>query len=372
MLHTDLPTHDEIAHLLSVRGNCVSIYVPTTPVTPQSDASRIDLKNQTSAALDQLRAAGVQAKEVGAIEEGLDELTEDAYFWDTQANSLAIFATASETRTYRLPNVLGASVLVADRFHVKPLLRAVTFPQSAFVLALAQGSVRLIEVSSDLPAYTVRVEDMPRDAASAVGKASIGDRSASGRIQGSEGQKVRLTQYARQIDAALRPVLSGLGLPLIIAGAEPLVSIFRGVCSYPHLVDEVIGGNPEATSEAALAAASRPVLDAVYARELSAIRDLLETRRPMGRATTDIVDAARAATFGAVDTLLVDIDRVVPGVIDDTTGVVRFDDVADAGNQGVLDEIARRTYLTGGRVLAVRADDIPDGAPLAAILRYAV
>ena len=28
--------------------------------------------------------------------------------------------------------------------------------------------------------------------------------------------------------------------------------------------------------------------------------------------------------------------------------------------------------LTSGRVLAVRADDIPDGGPVAAILRYAV
>jgi hypothetical protein len=38
----------------------------------------------------------------------------------------------------------------------------------------------------------------------------------------------------------------------------------------------------------------------------------------------------------------------------------------------VVDEIARRVLLTDGRVLAVRRDDIPGGAPVAAILRYAL
>jgi hypothetical protein len=44
----------------------------------------------------------------------------------------------------------------------------------------------------------------------------------------------------------------------------------------------------------------------------------------------------------------------------------------DAASYGVVDEIARRVLLSGGRVLAVRGDDVPGGEPLAAILRYAL
>ena len=54
-----------------------------------------------------------------------------------------------------------------------------------------------------------------------------------------------MRQYARKIDAALRDVLAGRDLPLIVAGAPPLEAIFRSVCSYPHLADEGIEGNPE-------------------------------------------------------------------------------------------------------------------------------
>ena len=48
-----------------------------------------------------------------------------------------------------------------------------------------------------------------------------------------------------------------------------------------------------------------------------------------------------------------------------------FDAVEDAVNYGILDEIARRVWLTGGRVLAVRQPDIPGAGSVAAILRYA-
>jgi hypothetical protein len=38
----------------------------------------------------------------------------------------------------------------------------------------------------------------------------------------------------------------------------------------------------------------------------------------------------------------------------------------------VIDELCRRVLLTDGKVLAVRAADVPGGGPAAAILRYPV
>lgn len=371
-LHTDVPTRSQIDWLLTGRHRAsVSIYLPTDPAS-NGDAERIELKNLASEAVRQLRDGEPARGEVETIEEELDDLLDDEAFWRSQARSLAVFVTPDALTTFRLPNRLTALVEVSDRFHLKPLLRSVTFPQVGLVLALAQGGVRLVEVGPELEPSEVRVPDLPSDVASAVGKASIADRSPSGRIQGSEGQKVRMRQYAREIDGALRPLLTGLEVPLILAAAEPMESIYRSVNTYPHLSKETIPGNPETTSDAALAASARTVLDGIYADELRSIRDLFEQRSSQGRAATDISDVARAATFGAVDTVLVDIDEVVPGTIDEESGAVTFEDGADAVSYGVVDEIARRVWLTGGRVLAVRRDDIPHCGSAAAILRYAV
>jgi release factor family 11 len=371
-MHTDIPTHADLEQLLAVRDPaCVSIYLPTAP-EERGERDRLEFKSLSDEALEQLSAASIERGALNELGEMFDDLAEDEAFWTRQAHSLAVFATPSGTRTFQVANRLSPMVEVSDRFHVKPLLRSATFPQAAFVLALSQNAVRLLEVSPDAPPEEIRVPGMPSDAASAVGKSSIGDRSPDRRIQGSEGQKLRLRQYARRIEEALRPILSGLDLPLILAGTEPLISIFRSVSTYPHLAHEVIAGNPDTKTDGELAEASRHVLDELYAHELTELRDVYEERVPQGRASDDLAAIARAATFGAVDTAFVDIDESVPGFVDEADGAVTLDDSDDAVNYGVVDEIARRVLLARGRVLAVRREDIPGDGPAAAILRYPV
>lgn len=372
-LKTDIPTRAELEQLLSERDRaCVSIYLRTSPITQESDQARIELKNLTGEAVRELEEAHHDKHVTAAIAELLGGLEGDEFFWAQQSNSLAVFATHEGLRTFRLPNRLTAMVEVSDRFHVKPLLRAVTFPQSAFVLALSQNSVRLLEVAPDVPAETLDVPDLPTDAASSVGKASIRDRSPHGRLQGSEGHKLRLHQYARRVDEALRPILSGQHRPLILAVTEPLESIFAASCSYPHLAGPVIRGNPDEASDAQLADASRPILDRIYAEQLLELKSTYEQRADQGRASDDLATIARAATFGAVEVVFLDIDATIPGAIDPDTGEVAIDDADDAINYGIVDEIARRVLLSKGRPVAVRREDIPGGAAVAAILRYPV
>jgi hypothetical protein len=367
-MHTDIPTRGDIEHLLSVRdAACVSIYLPTTP-EERGERDRLEFKSLAAQALEQL----AERDSTNELRDMLDDLADDDEFWGRQAHSLAVFATPSGARTFQVANRLSPMVEVSDRFHVKPLLRSATFPQAAFVLALSQNGARLVEVSPDAPPAEVRVPGMPSDAASAVGKASIADRSPDRRVQGSEGQKLRLRQYARRVDEALRPTLTGLDIPLILAGSEPLESIFRSVTSYPHLAPAAIPGNPDAKNEGELADASRRVLDELYADELRELHGRYEQRVPQGRASDDLAAIARAATFGAVETAFVDIDETVPGFVDEADGALTLDDSDDAVNYGVVDEIARRVLLTQGRVLAVRREDVPGNGPAAAILRYPV
>lgn len=127
---------------------------------------------------------------------------------------------------------------MSDRFHLRPLLRTLTFSHVAFVLALAQGS---------------------------------------------EGQKVRMRQYARQIDQALRPLLNGLDVPLILAAANPIDSMFRSLNTYPLLLEQEISGNPEGLADAELAASARTVLDDFYATQLREVHELYEQRCAEGR-----------------------------------------------------------------------------------------
>ncbi len=357
VMHTDIPTHAQIDDLLATRAPaCVSIYLPTSRVTRDTGQDRIELKNLASTAIEQLRDRAAAPDDVEAIQEQLAGLVDDGYFWIRQADSLAVFATPDRIRTYRLPNRLQATVEVSDRFHVKPLLRAVTFPQAAWIVAFARGGVRVLEVGPDGPPEEVDVPELPTDAWT--------DQP------GDKRDRVRAAVFARRIDHALQGVVHASDLPVILAATDEMAAIYRQVQTLPQLVATTLLGNPERTSDADLADAARGVLDDLYAEQLDALRGEFDRRWSQGRVATELGDIARLATMGAVDTVVVDIDADVAGVVDDTSGAVTLDS-GDATTYGVADEIARRVHLAGGRVMAVRAEDVPGDGPVAALLRYA-
>ena len=287
----------------------------------------------------------------------MKSLAEDDDAWTEMADSLVVFVTPAGIQTYRLPNNLGEVVEVSDRFHVKPLLRTATFPQAAFVLALAAGSVRLLHLSADGPPEEVNVADLPRDAWDSSGNHVFKER---------EGRYIRL------VERALRPVLNGQSLPLILAATEGVAATFRTVNTYPHLAAERSAGNPETSSDADLAAAARMILDEIYADEVKATKELFDLRRSQG-ARRD--RRLRGRPLGDLRRgrhplrrhrrIAVRVDRRQPPARSTSTAE------DDATNYGVIDEIARRVYLAGGRVLAVRAGEVPGDGPTAAILRYA-
>ncbi|TVP81819.1 hypothetical protein [Thioalkalivibrio sp.] len=373
MLYVDIPTASELSQLVAERGEAlVSIYLDTTPETQHIDAARTRLKQLSNDAVAQLEKAGRAKRSIWPIEEQLNDLMDDNEFWRLQADSLAIFVTGDTLRTYRLPNQLTEMVQVADRFHLKPLLRAVSMPQHAFILALAENEVRVVELLGDQPAQELRVPDLPKDAASVAGTATVNTRSYSGRQGGSEGQKHHLRQYCRKVDAALRGLLSGRSEPLILAATDPLLSMYRSINSYPHLAGYAIETSPVRIPAHELGVRAREIMDKLNAETIAEFAGLYSARENEGRATTQVTRIARAATFGAVDTLLVDMDAVVHGTVDEETGEITFHDDASAASYGVIDEIAGRVLATGGNVLAVRSTDIPQGAELAAVLRFAI
>ncbi len=369
MLHIDLPTRAEIQALGAHRAwPAITITLPTTPLTQAAQADRIALGNATRDALRMVEAAGADLRVLRAIEALLAGLAEDDDFWALQANGLVIYATPEGARAWRLPGQVEARVVVADRFRLKPLLQALATPQEVMVLAIGMGAVRLIEVTAGMAPEAVKVPGLPRGAADAAGRASHIARKGDMASGLATSENALLSNYARAVDRALRPVLGGLEVPLVLAAAEPMASIFRGVSTYPHLVTEGIAGSPDDTTDQALGAAARQVLEGLRAGEMQGLAELFQQREAQGRATTDVGRAARAAAMGAVDTLLVDLEAEMPGTMDAEDGAVDFG--AEGGS--LTDEITRRALAAGARVVVAAAAEIPGGGPLAAILRYPV
>jgi hypothetical protein len=390
MLHIDIPTIAEFRDLAQLRAEvCVSLYMPASRLGEKAEANRTLFKDLAKDALAQLRDAGTDKRVIEAFERRFDELAGDEHdpdrdkvrrrqrakpderlaFWRYQGNGLAVLAVPEILRTFRLAETPKPLSEVADRFHLTPLLRAMTSRHDAFVLALAEESVRLIHVFANFPPLPVSVPELPKNAEEATDRPSFHVRAPRGHLQNLEGEKVLLHQYVEKVDRAVHDALRGHTAPLILAAVEPLASMFRAVCDYPEFAEEVMAGNPDRFSDAELEDRAIPILDRLTARELRDLIARYEELRPR-RATTDVSYAAHAATAGAIDQLLVDLDAVVPGLVSDIDGSVTYAASDDAEVYSVVDEVARRALCTGARVLAASREQLPERAPLAAILRY--
>jgi hypothetical protein len=387
MRNIDLLNRDELIRIAGIREpGSVTIYVPTSAELNESDQARIEVKSRLREAVAQLEAASTDAAAIDSITNAVDELLIDGDFWRRQSNSLAIFVNRSTLSTFRVGDNLVGLTGVSDRFMITPLLRAATFGHSAFVLALSQNAVRLIDISPALSASEVLVPELPRDLKSTVALDLTNDRDTLAHLRMSEEPKVRMKEFSQAIDRALQPVLAQSDRPVVGAAAappprplpgvstadEPLASIFRSVSSSPRLVEPAIGGNPEERSADELAASAAPILDAVHAKELATQVTRFEEASSPDLTDSTLDGVAVAATSKAIDTLFVDIDQHIPGYVDELSGVITRSETEDAFDYDVVDEIVRRALLSDARVIAVRAGEVPGAGPVAAILRFAM
>jgi hypothetical protein len=391
MLNIDIPTLAEFKLLASTRSDaCISLYVPTSPLHEHARANRIAFEDLAREALSQLKTAGLDKRRLGPIADRFGHLagsvlenTDDNKFryrqsnpseeidefWASRSNGFALLTTPEMMQTFRLPERPKPLAEVADRFHLTPLIRAMTIPHDVFVLALSEGRVRLLHVFVNFPPVEIEIPELPKSAEEATRRRSVHVRAPRGHRQNLEGQKVLLHKYARKVDRAVCGVLAAREPPLVLAAGEPMASIFRSVTTYPRLVEDAIAGNPDHVTDAQLADLARPVLERFYQRQLEAAIMAFDELKP-GRATADLSYAAHAATAGAIDQLVVDLDAVIPGLVSDIDGSVIYSASDDAETYSVVDEVAKRALCTGAQVLGAHSKDLPGRAPLIAILRY--
>jgi len=77
-----------------------------------------------------------------------------------------------------------------------------------------------------------------------------------------------------------------------------------------------------------------------------------------------------AAYHGRVETLFVACNVQQWGTFEPATQTIQVASEATLEHEDLLDCAALHTFLSSGTVYPVAADQVPDAAPLAAVLRY--
>lgn len=370
-MRLSLPTAHDLSELTGHRGGAsVTVYLASSPLPDRTEAVQIALKDALAQAEKQLREAGISADDMASIVRAVRELESDHEFWQHQARAIALFVAPGVLRAFRLANELKSHTAVGDRFDLGPLLRASTFKHGGYVLSVSEGLVQLLELSATERPTVIKLK-LPAELDSVLERADNGGKADPPRAEGATGQRIEQQRYCRLVQDAVLAVIDDPTLPMVLVASRDLEPAYRVINTYPALMEEGIDAHPESMSVDELDERARKILDEHYASDLSEWRELFGSRRSNGLATSQLSETARAATSGAVEELLFDMNSTVEGSIDDS-GVVHDSDQPGPTSYGIVDEIAARVLRTGGTVRAVRSEDLPDSTPVAAMLRFAV
>ena len=363
---------------------CLSLYQPTQRHYPDTQQNPIHFRNLVIVLEASLKEKYAN-KEIRALLEPFHRLAGESAFWTHQRDGLAVLATSSIFRVYRLQRPVPERAIVADILHTKPLLRILQSADQFQILALGRGQMRLFEGNRDavdeveLPdAVPTRITDITGDRERMESEVAVSvSAGASGGVPiyqgGGEKDQSRADteRFFRAVDRAILEHYSRpSGLPLILAALPEHHTTFRRITRNRALVDEGIHINPDALTLETLRERAWRAVEPNYLGRLAALREEFAAAQPNELASDDLVRVAEAAAAGRVATLLIEAEREVPGRIDAATGRVEFAELARPDVDDALDDLAELVLNASGRVVVVPAARMPGTTGLAAIYRF--
>lgn len=360
---------------------CVSLFMPAHRAGPPIQQDPIRLKNLLREAERQLLERGARSRDVAALLEPARAVIEQSSFWRHQGDGLAVFLAPSLTRAYRLPVAVEERVVVNDRFHLKPLVRLLSGDGRFYVLALTLSGVRLFEGTRHTLA-AVEIPGAPGPLEETLGY-DTPERQLQGRTttpagrgvilhghsRGQEDLKRDIQQYFHRVDAAVTPVLRDEHAPLVLAGVDYLIPLYRSANRYGHLVEEAVTGNPDGLGRDALHQQAWALVEPRFRRAEEEAEARYRELAGTGRTSADLAGTVAAAHAGRVEALFVS-QAEVWGRFDPASGAVTVHARPEPGDDDLLDVAAMRTLVTRGAVYLRSLDAVPDGGPVAAVLRY--
>jgi len=309
------------------------------------------------------------------------QLVQGAESADSSMQAVAIFFSKDFFGCCGLPASVVKRMVVGSEFFIRPLLPLWPMNDRFFVLALSQKRVRLFQGSrygieerdlQDTP------ENLREDLAGLSFERNYEMHTAASRASSQKGaifhgpgiqNKDRLIHFFRDVDRGVAAVLKHQDAPLIVAAVEYLFPIYREANTYPHLLEDMIPGNPDLLTQNALHAASRKIVEShasgAEARAFEVYKEHINT--PL--TSSNLRKVIAAAASGRVRLLFVPPTGEQWGLFQPPE-TVHVHDKKEPGDDELVNLAAILVLRDGGEVHIVPSDEFREGAELAAVFRF--
>jgi hypothetical protein len=367
---------------------CISAYLPThragMQVNEQQD--RLAFKNVLQQVRSMLHDKGYTQTEIEKITEPGYKLLRENDIWRNMANGLAVFMSRDYFKYIRLTIAPPKEeILINESFYLRPLVPAMadTSNEYFYVLLISKRKATFFRADAFYMEEIV-IEELPRGVDDVVhfeekddqklfrmGDSGTGVANFHGIGAGKPDEKENLALYMKEVDRVLwQKVLGREQAPLLLAGIDYLIPIYKSVSAYQYIRDEALIGNFEHHSALMLYQAARekmqPFFDKHHKTALEAYYNKLAT--PLTSSMPESV--IPACYYGKVSDLFVEKDTHLWGTFDAQNNQLQLHATHNDGDDCMIDKAVIQTILHGGQVHLLDKDQMPKGSTIAALMRY--
>jgi hypothetical protein len=365
---------------------CISIYIPThrAGVEVNERMDSIAFKNALQQVESTLKERGFeQTKIAQLIKPGYDLLRNDKFWYDL-SDGLAVFIAEGMFNYIKLPSMPAHRILVNTSFYLSPLVPFLLSKEYFYLLVLSKKQAKLFRADNfgirhipipELPNGVddvVHFEEKDDQKLFRTGSSGAGEGANFHGIGGGKpDEKEHISIYLEEVDETLwKEILNKENVPLVLAGVEYLLPLFRKVSHYKNIWEKNLTGSLENADEQQLYKQAREIMEPYFRERLIKAKESYGNQSATALTSSIIEDIIPAAYYSRISQLFVQKDEHVWGKFDEQSNELAVHESQEADDDSLLDKAVLKTIMNGGEVFLVNSDDMPAPAKMAAIMRY--
>jgi hypothetical protein len=354
----------EVKALAGAAGPCITLVV----LIPNPLELGVRLKSALRPVQKQPAERHMDAETASRLLAPIEELASNAETVHMSANSLIVFRSPGAFRHYWIRKGLKDLSVVGERFEIRPLLAAMAREQRFDLLTIGRHHVRLFRstphTSEEVRLEGVAPQNMEEFLHSHQPDHLIEGRAAAGPSVGSmqgvvfgtgsesEKEQDRFRHFLKAVERGVTKLLRQEAEPLILAGTEYDVAIYRQCNTYARLLEPAIHGSADGQTAQQLHERAWEIVSHLPSAPLE--KGLADYRKQSGA----------ALLFGDVDAIG---KAAAEGLV---AGLFLLENVGASGQpDDSLNMAALQTVHYGGWAFELNAADMPTKDAATALLR---
>ncbi len=375
-------TTERLKELSAVEGPCLTVLLSL----PHRDTREIGVKTKKTVQEieEKLRGRGLERDTLDRLMSPLREFAVEVA-GDREHNGIVIFRSSDVFAHYYLPHEVEDCAAVSDHFLLSPLFPALEASRPFYILALSQKHIRLLRCDGASSQEVDLPPEIPHDLDEFIGSdkpdhvldnaSSGGPSMGAGRVMfGTGNDKERRDQYLlhfyKRVDDGVTELLKNGTAPLVLAGVDYELSLYRNESKFPRLAEGGVHGAPDGLKGGELHKRALEVVQPYWDKEVDAALAMYEQFGGSARSSVSLKEIVKAAYDGRVLHLFVARGASHMGNFDEMTHKVRAHGEEQPGDEDLVNAAAVETVKHGGDVFVVARNKVPHGGQMAAVMRY--